>query len=67
MEGARHCDSSGGATGKVVGAVTSFAFTDADFNYTVIAAVDASFVPPPGSSVQIARAKPEKVKTGLIF
>jgi hypothetical protein len=47
--------------GNAVGTVTSFAFTDGDFNYTVLAAVDASFTPAAGSAVTVARVKPEKV------
>ena len=48
--------------GKAVGTVTSFAFTDGDFNYTVLAAVDASFTPAAGSQVTVARVKADKVR-----
>eukprot|EP00730_Choanoeca_flexa_P019121 TRINITY_DN9332_c0_g1_i1.p1 TRINITY_DN9332_c0_g1~~TRINITY_DN9332_c0_g1_i1.p1 ORF type:complete len:1095 (+),score=303.67 TRINITY_DN9332_c0_g1_i1:124-3408(+) len=51
--------------GNVVGTVTSFAFTDSEFNYTVLAAVDASFTPPPAGTVTIARMKPDKVAAGV--
>eukprot|EP00045_Choanoeca_perplexa_P017355 m.249738 g.249738 ORF g.249738 m.249738 type:complete len:1092 (-) comp17514_c0_seq1:2974-6249(-) len=51
--------------GNAVGTVTSFAFTDADFNYTVLAAVDAGFIPKAGSAVTVARVRADKVNEGV--
>ncbi|MCW8131878.1 MAG: serine hydroxymethyltransferase [Planctomycetota bacterium] len=51
-----------GPDGKPAGVVTSFAFSDAEFNYHVIAAVQAKFKP--GATVKVARATPEQVASG---
>ena len=48
-------------SGKVVGAVTSFAFSDDKYNFHVIAAVEEGFRPKVGSSIIAARATPDQV------
>lgn len=48
-------------TGKSVGAVTSFAFSDDQYNFHVIAAVDASYTPKTGATIIAARTTPDKV------
>jgi glycine hydroxymethyltransferase len=42
--------------GQAAGTVTSFAFTNTAFDYYLLAAVRASFQPPPGSAVRAVRA-----------
>eukprot|EP00055_Hartaetosiga_balthica_P014273 m.77692 g.77692 ORF g.77692 m.77692 type:complete len:1124 (+) comp8549_c1_seq1:227-3598(+) len=51
--------------GEAVGTITSFAFTDDDFNFYAIAAVDASFQPKPSTKLSVARVKKDKVKKGM--
>ncbi|MBI3830522.1 MAG: serine hydroxymethyltransferase [Planctomycetes bacterium] len=53
-----------GSDGQPAGVVTSFAFSDPEFNYHVLAAVHAKFNPKPGSVVKVARATPEQVASG---
>ena len=52
------------AEGKPVGTVTSAAFTDSDFNFIAIAAVDASFRPKVGQSVTTFRGTKKQAEKG---
>lgn len=54
-----------GPQGKCVGVVTSFAFLNPNFDFMVLAAVDAAYKPEPGSCVQAARVTRDQL-TGPI-
>ncbi|GMV80111.1 MAG: hypothetical protein AMXMBFR7_12950 [Planctomycetota bacterium] len=47
--------------GQVAGVVTSFSFSDSDFNFHVLAAVRNSFKPAEGSVVRAVRATPDQI------
>ena len=52
-------------SGKAVGVVTSFAFTDPEYNFYVLAAVDSEFQTKAGTPVKAARCTPAQVETNM--
>ncbi|MCZ7643782.1 MAG: serine hydroxymethyltransferase [Planctomycetota bacterium] len=49
------------AKGQLAGAVTSFSFSDPEFNFTVLAAVNSKFRPEEGRTVRAVRATPDQL------